>query len=86
MKNTVLCVWVSKISGYNNMGSFVSKPKKKTKNVPPYATVKKNKIPKTSPRKKITNRTVKLNTPQSERKRQVQQWFSQNTTPRKIQF
>jgi len=68
------------------MGSFVSKPKKKTKNAPNFATVKKNKTSKKSPRKKITNRTVKLNTPQSERKRQVQQWFSQNTTPRKIQF
>jgi len=68
------------------MGSFVSKPKKNTKNVPPYATVKKTKTPKKSPRRKITNGTVKINTPQSEKKRQVQRWFNQNTTPRKIQF
>jgi hypothetical protein len=68
------------------MGSFVSKPKKNTKNVPPYATVKKTKTLKKSPRRKITNGTVKINTPQSEKKRQVQRWFNQNTTPRKIQF
>ena len=43
------------------MGLLLSKPKKNTE----FVTVKKNRTPKKSPRRKITNSTVKLTTPKN---------------------
>ena len=68
------------------MGLLISKPKKKTKKVPEFATVHKIKTPKKSPRKKITNGTVRLSTPASERQRHVQRWFNQNAPNSKKQL
>jgi len=84
-KNIAQCV-VSKISAYNNMGLLISKPKKKTKKVPEYATVKKTKTQPMTPRTKMTRKTVRLSTPASQRKKNVERWFNQNAPNSKKQL
>jgi len=82
-KHTVPCVPVSKISGYNSMGLLLTKPKKNTNTVPNFATLKKIKTPKKSPRKKITNGTVKMNTPQSQKNKNREKFLHGGRTPQK---
>ena len=82
-KHTVPCVPVSKISGYNNMGLLLTKPKKNTNTVPNFASLKKIKTPKKSPRKKITNGTVKMNTPQSQKNKNREKFLHGGRTPQK---
>lgn len=89
-RRTAVCVRVSKISGYNNMGLLLSKPKKKTKKVPEFATVKKTKTKKQlmTPRTKMTRKTVRLSTPASQRKKAYERWLkgNQNTSNSKKQL
>jgi len=89
-KNIAQCAPVSKISVYNNMGLLLSKPKKKTKKVPEFATVKKTKTKKQpmTPRTKMTRETVRLSTPESQRKKAYERWLkgNQNTSNSKKQL
>ena len=70
------------------MGLLLSKPKKKTKKVPEYATVKKTKTQPMTPRTKMTRKTVRLSTPESQRKKAYERWLkgNQNTSNSKKQL
>jgi len=90
LKNDIVrCVVSKKYQDILIMGLLISKPKKKTKKVPEFATIKKNKTPPVTPRTKITRATVRLSTPVNQRKKQVERWFRGNITPnskKKINF